>query len=61
MPAGQAGQKALGLLSGIVQQQSTMLATIDIFQGYMLMCLVAAALVWVLKKVSGGKAPAGAH
>lgn len=60
MSASDASQKALGLLGGLVQQQATMGAVIDIFQGAVLVAGVAGLLVFVLKNVKT-RGPAGAH
>lgn len=60
MSSSDASQKALGVLSGVVQQQATMGAVIDIFQGAVLMAGVAGILVFILKNVKT-RGPAGAH
>jgi DHA2 family multidrug resistance protein len=60
MSSSDASQKALGLLGGVVQQQATMGAVIDIFQGAVLMAGAAGLLVFVLKNVKT-RGPAGAH
>ena len=60
MSASDASQKALGLLGGLVQQQATMGAVIDIFQGAVLLAATAGLLVFVLKNVKT-RGPAGGH
>jgi DHA2 family multidrug resistance protein len=52
--------KALGLITGVVQQQATMGAVIDIFQGAVLMAAAAGLLVFILKNVKT-RGPSGAH
>ncbi|HEX4230036.1 MAG TPA: DHA2 family efflux MFS transporter permease subunit [Bryobacteraceae bacterium] len=60
MSSSDASQKALGLLGGMVQQQATMGAVIDIFQGAVLTAGAAGLLVFVLKNVKT-RGPTGAH
>jgi DHA2 family multidrug resistance protein len=60
MSSSDASQKTLGLIGNIVQQQSTMWAVIDIFQGAVILASIAGLLVFILKNTKT-KAAAGVH
>ncbi len=55
------GGPATALLYQQLQQQSLLWAFVDVFRWLSLMVGACVAVVWLLKKVKPGKAPAGAH
>ena len=52
---------ALGRLYGQLGRQASNWAFVDVFRWLSLLCFLCVAVVWTLKKVKPGKAPAGAH
>jgi DHA2 family multidrug resistance protein len=54
-----ASQKALGIFDGIISLQSSVLASIDIFQTLSWMFLLTLPLIFLLSR--GGVKPGGAH
>lgn len=58
---GAGGGAAAVLLYGQLQRQAGLWSFVDVFRWLSLLCFVCVAVVWGLKKVKPGKAPAGAH
>jgi DHA2 family multidrug resistance protein len=52
---------AQGLLNQQLDRQAALWAFVDVFRWLCLLCFVCLAVVWLFKKVTPGKAPAGAH
>jgi DHA2 family multidrug resistance protein len=52
---------AAGALYQQLQQQSLLWAFVDVFRWLSLLCFFCVCVVWLLKKVKPGHAPAGAH
>ena len=52
---------ALGRLYSELGRQALNWAFVDVFRWLSLLCFLCVAVVWTLKKVKPGKAPAGAH
>ena len=58
---GAGGGAAAVLLYQQLQRQAGLWSFVDVFRWLSLLCFVCVAVVWGLKKVKPGKAPAGAH
>jgi MFS transporter, DHA2 family, multidrug resistance protein len=59
--AAEATQRALGMLYGMLQKQSAVLAYIDMFKVMAVIFLVIVPFAVVMKRIKHGPAPAGAH
>ena len=59
-PSNTGGPGAASLYQEL-QRQASLWAFVDVFRWLSLMCFFCVGVVWLLKKVKPGKAPAGAH